>query len=233
MRIVKQLTKRNFSDKNDPKRIKYIVLHYFGSLGTAAAVADVFERSERPASAHYIVDEGDTVYQSVEDGDIAWHCGTAGKYKHAECRNSNSIGIEMRPRKRSTKTLLATDRDWYFDEDTIENTITLVKLLMLKYNVPLKNVVRHFDVMGKICPAPFVHDTKAWDRFKIALVDDKSFSVRITADSLNVRTGPGVDFAVIKALSDKGVYSIEETSGDWGRLKGQIGWINLAYTLKV
>ena len=37
---------------------------------------------------------------------------------------------------------------------------------MRKYSIPLENVIRHFDVVGKICPAPFVEDAAAWEKFK-------------------------------------------------------------------
>ncbi|MFK7722688.1 hypothetical protein ACI3EW_00980 [Pilosibacter sp. HC1M1C21] len=40
---------------------------------------------------------------------MAWHCG-ASSDKHAECRNANSIGIEMCVRKKNTKSMGATDK---------------------------------------------------------------------------------------------------------------------------
>ena len=65
----------------------------------------------------------------MEDQNIAWHCG-ASSYKHLECRNANSIGIEMCVRKRGTQTLGATDRDWYFENKTVQSIIELVRYLM-------------------------------------------------------------------------------------------------------
>lgn len=96
--IEKLLTTYNFSDRPaGSRKIEYIVIHYYGSLGTAKAVANYFASAYRGASAHYCVDDGDTAYQCVEDEDVAWHCGTSGTYYHPSCRNSNSIGIEVRP----------------------------------------------------------------------------------------------------------------------------------------
>ncbi len=40
--IPKNLTKINFTDRNDISRIKYIVIHYFGSLGSAKSVSNYF-----------------------------------------------------------------------------------------------------------------------------------------------------------------------------------------------
>ena len=101
------------------------------------------------ASAHYIVGHDGKVYQSVEDGDIAWHCG-AQKYVHPECRNSNSIGIEMAVRKKDSSTLLASDPDWYFEPATEQAAQELVREKMQEYGIPAENVLRHYDVTGKI-----------------------------------------------------------------------------------
>ena len=157
-KIVKNLTTINFTDKNDTGRIKYIVIHYFGSLGTAKAVANYFASDYRGASAHYSLDEGEEIYQSVEDGDIAWHCGTSGTYYHASCRNSNSIGIEVRPHKLSTETMYASDKDWYFSDEVIDRLVEFTRYLMDKYNVPISNVIRHYDVTHKQCPRPYQGD---------------------------------------------------------------------------
>lgn len=51
---------------------------------------------------------------------------------------------------------------------TMQNTAELVKELMVKYNVPIENVIRHFDVTGKSCPAYFVNQS-AWNNFKSRL----------------------------------------------------------------
>ena len=65
------------------------------------------------------------------------------------------------------------------------------------------------------------------------------YVIRITAKSLNVRKGPGTNYAVVKTLTnDQNAYTItEESSGSgatlWGRLKSGIGWISLDYTKKV
>lgn len=183
--IKKILTPYNFSDRNDTRRIKYIVIHFFGSLGTALAVANYFANAYRGASAHYNLDDGPIVYQSVEDEDVAWHCGTTGTYFHPECRNSNSIGIEVRPYKvNAARADYAEDKDWYFTEQTIRNLIELVRYLMEKYNVDINHVVRHYDVTHKWCPRPYMGDdintvynvtgNSKWSEFKTLLLSDGS-----------------------------------------------------------
>lgn len=160
LKIEKKLTPYNFSDRPaGSRKIEYIVIHYFGSLGTAEAVADYFAGAYRGASAHYCVDDGDTAYQCVEDEDVSWHCGTTGTYYHPYCRNSNSIGIEVRPYKLDPSTASnASARDWYFTERTVENLVELTIHLMRKYNIPPERVIRHYDVTHKWCPRPWMGD---------------------------------------------------------------------------
>ena len=43
----------------------------------------------------------------------------------------------------------------------------LVRKLMQKYEISEDNVLRHYDVTGKVCPVPFVgHGQADWERFK-------------------------------------------------------------------
>ena len=140
------------------KDIEYIVIHYTANNGDLAiSNCKYFQTAGRNASAHYFVDE-DTVYQSVLDSDTAWHCGTTGTYKHSYCRNNNSLGVELCSEK-------DTGGAYYFNDETFNNGVNLVKYLMEKYNIPAENVIRHYDVTGKICPAPFVNNEVAWANF--------------------------------------------------------------------
>ena len=164
--VNKMISKYNFNAGN-VSRIKYIVIHYTGALGDAKANCNYFAGGNRNASAHYFVGYNGEIWQSVEDANIAWHCG-AKSYKHSECRNANSIGVEMCVRKKSTATMKATDKDWYFEDATVEAAAQLVRYLMEKYGVPASNVIRHYDVTGKICPNPYVYNTTehTWEEFK-------------------------------------------------------------------
>ena len=167
MQINKLLTPYNHNS-GTVDRIKYIVIHYVGATGGAEANCKWYAGADRSASAHYYVDFDGSVWQSVEDKNIAWHCG-AKKYVHPECRNANSIGIEMCVRNKGSKA--DTSRDWYFEEETVQSAIELTKELMAKYNIPADHVIRHYDVTGKICPNPYVynHTDHTWEAFKAAL----------------------------------------------------------------
>lgn len=168
MQINKLLTPYNLNRLGDTSRIKYIVLHYVGATGGAEANCRYYASKYIGASAHYYVGFGGEIWQSVEDGDIAWHCG-AKSYRHPECRNSNSIGIELCVRNKGSQA--ADSRDWYFENATVQAAIELTRELMKKYGIPADRVIRHYDVTGKICPNPYVynHTAHTWEAFKAAL----------------------------------------------------------------
>lgn len=174
--------------------IKYLVLHYTANNGdTALSNCKYFSSANRNASAHYFVDEKG-IYRSVRDMNVAWHCGSVNGYKHKYCRNTNSIGIEMCSR-------IDSNGKFYIEEETIVNAIELTKFLMEKYDIPVDNVIRHYDVTGKMCPKPFVEDEKLWLDFKDRL-EEKEVKRYNTIDEI-----PEWGKDVIKLMIDKGAFA--------------------------
>ena len=181
MEIKKNLTSQNFNAGTEA-RIKYIVIHYTANNGDTAWGNTNYFKQYRSASAHYFVDE-ENIYQSVEDKNIAWHVG-ANTYFHKECRNHNSIGIEL-------CSYINGNGKYDFKPKTVDNAVWLTKMLMKKYGVPTDKVIRHYDVTHKICPEPYVRDTAAWNAFKKRLTDD-------TAETVKVKETEPVETIIIK-----------------------------------
>ena len=154
MNIQKNITQYNRNVKNN-RTIKFIVIHAVGAVSTAKNNAKYYASKKLNASAHYFCDDT-SIWQSVEDKDIAWHCGTSSGFKqiHPFARNDNSIGIEM---CQNTTTTVSNA--------TIANTAALVTYLMKKYNIPKDNVIRHGDVVNKKCPIMY-QDTNKWNELK-------------------------------------------------------------------
>lgn len=63
--------------------------------------------------------------------------------------------------------------------------------------------------------------------------DSKQFLVKVTAGTLNIRSGPGTAYNVVGKIKDQGVYTIVKERGNWGELKSGAGWISLNYTRRV
>lgn len=60
-----------------------------------------------------------------------------------------------------------------------------------------------------------------------------AFKVKVTVDSLIIRSGPNEQCDRLDSITDKGVYTIVEVQGDWGRLLSGAGWICLRHTQKL
>lgn len=66
-----------------------------------------------------------------------------------------------------------------------------------------------------------------------------SFKVQISISDLNIRKGPGTNYATTGRFTGKGVFTIVETkqgtgsAKGWGKLKSGAGWIALDYTTRI
>ena len=228
MNIIKKLISFNYTKNNSNRKIDYIVIHY--TAGTTSkkgsalnTVLYTFNNPKTGGSAHYVVDNIEVV-QCVEDRNTAWHCGTTGKYKHSKCRNSNSLGIEICSNHNSFKgydLTPASDKGWYFTEDALNLSAELTANLMVKYNLSLDRVIRHYDVTGKDCPSPMVDANKNgpdnWIKFKE--------KVKKYYDIITIKNSVNIDFEA--SNQNKGgvepvVYHALEEVPEWG--KTQVKW---------
>ena len=186
--------------------VRYIVMHYTACNGdTARNNCDYYHRvGGLQASAHYFCDEHG-VMQSVREGDTAWHCG-ARAYWHPECRNGNSIGIEMCSRKRA-------DGSYYILPETVANAAALAREIMQRYGIDTEHVLRHYDVTGKRCPMPWVDDPAQWMAFKEMLTPQNSTTVEEDDDMVRYNKIEDVpDWAqdTVRALMDAGALQGDE-----------------------
>ena len=99
-------------------------------------------------------------YQSVALNNAAWAVGGTSVYKHADCRNKNSISIEM-----------CCSGNSIVSEKTINNTAYLCAELCKYIGITVDTVdtfvLRHYDVWGKQCPAQWATENSAgWTTFK-------------------------------------------------------------------
>ena len=189
--------------------VRYIVLHYTANDGdTAKNNCDYYARTAGlQASAHYFCDEYGAM-QSVRECDTAWHCG-ARAYWHPECRNGNSIGIEMCSRKRA-------DGSYCIKPETVANAAALAREIMQRYGIDTDHVLRHYDVTGKRCPMPWVDDPAQWTAF-LAMLTPEHQNEEEDEDMTRYRTIEDVpDWAqgTVRALMDAGALQ----GDDQGRL---------------
>lgn len=200
---VKLADRNNYGKKRPTSSISYIVMHYTANDGDSdEANGNYFANNVVKTSAHYFVDS-DSITQSVPDDYIAYHCG-ANKYVHPKCRNGNSIGIELCDDQKNGR--------YDFTDSELEIASNLVKSLMRKYGVPAESVIRHYDVTGKKCPAPFVDDARAWINFKSRLEEEE-----VTQEQFNSMMDAWLES---KAKQAPGKWS--EADREWAESRGLV-----------
>ena len=184
----------NYGGSRNASQIRYLVYHYTGNDGDRAANnAKYFQNNIVKASAHYFVDDT-TVWRSVPDLKVAWSVGgskyanadkTGGGTMYGVITNTNSISIEM----------CDTIRNGVYQasEATLANAAALGRALMEKYDIPIENVYRHFDVTGKHCPSYLVSARK-WAEFK------KRLEVKIVDNTPSGAHKEGVEWAIANGI---------------------------------
>lgn len=179
--------KSNFSGvERHESSIKYIVMHYTANIGdTASNNCKYFANTVTKSSAHYFVNDS-TIMQSVPCEYPAYSVGLglmkkpyiANPSHYKKCKNTNSISIEMCGSRTSREAT----------EETKHTAAELAAALMREYDIPIDNVIRHYDVTGKQCPAWAV-DSAEWTRLKSLIMqyylmgDDE---MRNTQENYNV-----------------------------------------------
>lgn len=150
--------------------IKYIVIHDTGNKSKGADANShyrYFNGGNRNSSADFFVD--DTKILQVNDYTKyqTWHVGDGkGKYGIA---NSNSIGIEI---------CVNADGDYF---KAFTKTVELTRYLMKELDIPIENVVRHYDASRKNCPASMCDDNWAkWKKFKQMLLEENMRDCKFT-----------------------------------------------------
>ena len=61
----------------------------------------------------------------------------------------------------------------------------------------------------------------------------QSYKVKVTAETLNIRSGAGSSYDIVGQIKDQGIYTIIDEKNGWGFLKSKAGWISLSYTKRV
>ena len=147
------LTENPYSRPGDSvSKIRGIVIHYTANPGsTAMQNRNYFEglkdSHETKASSHFIVGLEGEIVQCIPTWEVAYASNE---------RNSDTISIETCHRS----------ADGSYTEETYQSMVELTAWLCKKFDLTEKDVIRHYDVTGKICPKYFVEHEDVWDDFK-------------------------------------------------------------------
>ncbi|MDR7001545.1 N-acetylmuramoyl-L-alanine amidase [Neobacillus niacini] len=150
--------------------VKGIVMHWTADpCATDEREVQFFDGSDggggRYASAHIFVDR-DSATLDIPLNEVAYHANekpckvaklaaTASYYKNGGA-NLTTIGVEM-----------CVEKGGAIHADTIARTVDVVADLCRQFKLdPKTDIYRHFDITGKLCPAPWVSDASKFADFK-------------------------------------------------------------------
>lgn len=153
--------KNMYITKNRPyeKRQKTtkIAVHYIGNPGTSAeANRNYFNNNNSDVSSNYIIGLNGEIICCIPDEEVAWCTCQA---------NSYSVSIEN----------CHPDSSGKLNSKTYKSLVELCAYLCRKYRLSSNDLIRHYDVTGKVCPKGFVPKNKggsddnnntAWKTFK-------------------------------------------------------------------
>ena len=134
------------------EQINGIVIHYTANPGsTAQNNRDYFEglkdSHETKVSSHFVVGIEGEIVLCIPSLEIAYASNS---------RNSDTLSIEC----------CHTDKTGEFTEATYTSLVRLTGWLCYRFNLTSEDVIRHYDVTGKICPKYYVDHPDAWEQFK-------------------------------------------------------------------
>lgn len=135
------------------EKVTKIAVHYVGNAGsTAEGNRNYFESLKDGkhdyASSHYIVGLKGEIIQCIPENEIAYCTNEA---------NYNSISIENCHPKADGK----------FNAATLKSLTELCADICKRYRLdPMKDIIRHYDVTGKLCPLWWVNHPQKFLEFK-------------------------------------------------------------------
>ena len=128
----------NFNtSKRQKKNIKYIIIHYTGMKNELSALNKLTNHKSK-VSAHYFIKKNGKILNLVPDLYEAWHAGKSS-WKNIKSLNRYSIGIEIQN----------PGHENFYEKFSIKQMNSLKKLLRIlitKYKINLKNILGHSDI---------------------------------------------------------------------------------------
>ena len=130
------------------EEVNGVVIHYVGNPGTSAAAnRSYFENlavtHETSVSSHFLVGLEGEILQCVPLSEISY-CSNE--------RNYDTIAIEV----------CHPDETGEFSPESLESAERLTAWLCAVFDLGADQVIRHYDVTGKICPKYYVEHEEAW-----------------------------------------------------------------------
>lgn len=137
--------------------IRGVVIHYTANPGSSAQEnRDYFNglqySGQTQASSNFIIGLKGEIIQCVPTWEVAYASNE---------RNYDTVSIEV----------CHPDEDGKFTRQSYQSLVQLTAWLCVKFGLTQNDVIRHYDITGKICPKYFVEDEQAWSDFRESVAE--------------------------------------------------------------
>lgn len=239
---------------------RFVVEHYTAGYSAESAIA-ALTRKGSGVSAHVVVDLDGTITQLVPFNIKAWHAGPSRHMGYSGL-NSHSVGIEIVNIGFLRKVNNTQFQDAYgntvdaadfpnglieapharvgsgtfywprYTPEQLQSVDELTAALIDTYDII--DVVSHeeIDTRGwKTDPGP-AFPMKLMKRHLANDRGDDGIAYIVVPTTLNVRGGPGTNFAVLDSLKKGTQIEVIETRGDWARINDD-HWVHSSFIRRV
>ncbi|MCW8314224.1 N-acetylmuramoyl-L-alanine amidase [Sphingobacterium sp. InxBP1] len=197
------------------KDIRFIVLHYDGATNETSAVNWLTQKGSGVSCDLHISKSG-KVTQMAKFNQITWHVG-ASRWGDLTGLNKYAIGIEQQNR----------DAQSEWTELQIQRCIEVCKALVAAYP-SITEILAHSEVA-----TPAGRKDDPGPKFPMDRVRREVFGIvtKSTTSDLNLRSGPGTKFGVLKVLPRGTSANVLSVSGSWSNVEigGLKGWVSNQY----
>jgi N-acetylmuramoyl-L-alanine amidase CwlA len=249
--VVIHYTGNDAPTATDTANVNYVGRKYIFKNGIYYEADGITEF--RYGSAHWFIDQ-DSATLAIPQNEVAWGCGDRSLPYNNGYKGQTKIAKDIFNHKQNylvinyeicnNDVIKNSDEDW---KNACNNAIEIIVKDMINYNISTDMIFRHYDITGKICPAPFVKDEKSWIDFKNKIINKvnlyKNGGDVLTMESLfckkivkvntllNVRQSPTTDSLILGQLKNNEIVKVTGKLNEWYRINynGQDGFVHGGY----
>ena len=241
-------------NKTSPRNhvIDTITIHCVVGQCSVETLGNIFSPTSRKASSNYGIGPDGRIGMYVEEKDRSWCSSSSSNDNRAitiECASDTTYPYAINDKVYESLINLCTDickrnnikeLKWKADKSLIGQP-------------DKQNMTVHRWFAATACPGDYIYNRLGdiADKVNAKLgvststetpneeSKNESFRVKVRVTDLNIRKGPGTNYAKTGKFTGVGVFTITEvksgkgSTAGWGKLKSGAGWISLDYASKI
>ena len=241
-------------NKTSPRNhvIDTITIHCVVGQCSVETLGNIFSPTSRKASSNYGIGPDGRIGMYVEEKDRSWCSSSSSNDNRAitiECASDTTYPYAINDKVYESLINLCTDickrnnikeLKWKADKSLIGQP-------------DKQNMTVHRWFAATACPGDYIYNRlgdiadKVNAKLGVSTSTEtpkkenknESFRVKVRVTDLNIRKGPGTNYAKTGKFTGVGVFTITEvksgkgSTAGWGKLKSGAGWISLDYASKI